>query len=80
VIASHLPEIARLVREYEIGEVVNPEDPAAIAAGIRCLLEDPDRYAKARANTLRAAAIFNWEVEQEKLLALYRQIAGSQAG
>jgi len=71
VVGSNLPEIARLIRAYDVGEVTNPDDPAAVAAALRRLLNDPDRYARARANTARAADVFNWERESVKLVELY---------
>lgn len=74
VIGSDLPEIARVIREYGVGEVVKADDPQGLAAAIRQLIGDPDRYARAKANTRRAAQVFNWENEGKKLLALYQQI------
>ena len=71
---SDLPEIARIIREYGVGEVVNPADPASIAEGIARLLEDPVRYACARDNTARVVAAYNWEQESARLVALYRQL------
>jgi glycosyltransferase involved in cell wall biosynthesis len=72
VVASDLPDIAALVREYDLGELTNPEDPQAIAAAMRRLLDDPQRLEQARRNCNRAAALFHWEREGEKLLAIYR--------
>jgi glycosyltransferase involved in cell wall biosynthesis len=76
VIASDLPEIARIVKEYEVGELVNPQDPRAIAAGIRRLLEEPNRYAITKANARKAATILNWDVEKTNLIGLYQEIQG----
>jgi len=76
VVGSDLPEIARIIREYGVGEVVNPDDPASIAEGIARLLEDPVRYACARDNTTRVAAAYNWKQESSRLVALYRQLEG----
>ncbi len=76
VVGSDLPEIARIIREYGVGEVVNPDDPASIAEGIARLLEDPVRYACARDNTARVVAAYNWKQESARLVALYRQLEG----
>ncbi|HHS98084.1 MAG TPA: glycosyltransferase WbuB [Chloroflexi bacterium] len=73
VIGSDLPEIARVIRTYQVGVVVDPEDPQAVADALRRLLGDPEGYARLRANALRAAAIFTWERESAKLLDLYRR-------
>ncbi|RME51437.1 MAG: glycosyltransferase, partial [Caldilineae bacterium] len=73
VVGSDLPEIARVIREYDVGEVTDPDDPVAVAAALRRLLDDPERYARARANTARAAEVLNWEGESVKLVNLYAQ-------
>lgn len=72
VLGSNLPEIARLIREYDVGEVADPDDPQSITSGISRLLCDPVRYAHARANVSRAAATLNWDTEKDKLLNLYK--------
>lgn len=70
VVGSDLPEIARVIRSFDVGEVVDPDDSGAIADALRRLLDDR-RYREARANTRRAAEIYNWQHESAKLLALY---------
>jgi len=74
VIGSNLPEIAHIIRTYDVGEVVNPDDPDAIAAGIKRLIEDKTRYQKVKANTRNVAELYNWQHESEKLLALYQRL------
>ncbi len=76
VVGSDLPEIRRVVQEYQVGEIVDPEDPTAVAAALRRLLDDPRRYARARANTARAAQVFTWERESINLIGLYAQWEG----
>lgn len=71
VIASDLPEIARVVSMHQIGEVVKPDDPQDIASAISRLLNDPVRYSQYRSNTKTAAANFTWEQESRNLLAIY---------
>ena len=75
VVGCDLPEIARVIREYAVGQVVDSADPRAIAQGINDLLRDPQRYARARANTARAAARYNWTVESQTLVNLYAELA-----
>lgn len=74
VVGSDLPEITRIIREYGVGEVVNPDDPASIAEGIARLLGDPVWYANARDNTARVVVAFNWQKESAKLVTLYQQL------
>lgn len=72
VLGSNLPEIAGLIRKYDVGEVVDPDDPESVASGISQLLCNPERYVQVQKNTRRAAAVLNWETEKDKLLSLYR--------
>jgi glycosyltransferase involved in cell wall biosynthesis len=71
VIGSDSPEIGRIVGEENIGEVTDPEDPQGIAAAVRTILADPDRYGP---GLERATAKYNWTVEREKLVALYERL------
>ncbi|MGE5224451.1 MAG: glycosyltransferase family 4 protein [Omnitrophica WOR_2 bacterium] len=79
VIGSNLPEIARIIREYQVGEVVDQTDPESIAAGLRRLLEDPAYYEQTRRNALRASETLNWEREGARLVELYRCLGESPA-
>ncbi len=74
VIGSDSPQIGRIVREEGIGEVCDPEDPEAIAAAITSILSDPSRYTPGLEH---AAARYNWTVEQERLLDVYRALEGA---
>jgi glycosyltransferase involved in cell wall biosynthesis len=75
VVGSNLPEISRIISAYQVGEIVDPNDPEDIASGIRRLIDDRERYARAKANVSRAATTFNWEQESKKLLDIYRRFA-----
>lgn len=74
VVAADLPGMAEIVRETGIGVLVDPTLPAAIAAGIREILEaSPERRAAYREACLAAArGPYAWERGVERLLALYR--------
>ena len=71
VTCSDLPEMARVVREYQVGELTDPEDPASIAHCIQSILGDPVRYTQMKANARKATENFNWQIESTKLIALY---------
>jgi glycosyltransferase involved in cell wall biosynthesis len=66
---TELPEIAGLIREYELGVTIPTLDPAAIAVAINRL--DRDRIDNHKRNALIAARELCWERESEKLLASY---------
>lgn len=73
VVASDLPELRSLVQRYGIGELVDPADPASVAAGIRAALAQP------RADAIAAAAReLSWDLEQRALLDLYAELGTSE--
>ncbi len=75
VVASDLPGMAPIVRQAECGQLVDPTDPAAIARGIRAILELPaaDREAL-RARCRAAGEVYSWERQTEVLFDLYRHL------
>ena len=74
VIVSDLREVARLVREYEIGEVVSDVRPKIIARAIVNLLNDQKRYEACASNARRVIKeVFNWEFEAQKLIDNYKK-------
>ena len=76
VVASDLPGMAAIVRETGIGVLVDPTLPAAIAAGIREILDaSPERRAAYGKACLAAArGPYAWERGVERLLVLYRSL------
>lgn len=76
VLASHFPEMERVVKNHEVGEVVDPADPSAIAAALGRLLDDSAYYGRLRQNALAAATHFTWAQEAQVLLDVYRRLAG----
>lgn len=72
VVVSDLPGAGGFVREHDVGEVVPPADPEAIAAGIRRVLA-PERQRACREHARTTARAYAWERERERLEAAYRQ-------
>ena len=76
VVASDLPGMAAVVRETGIGVLVDPTCAAAIAAGIREVLDaPPERRAAWRAACLAAArGPYAWHDGVDRLVALYERL------
>jgi glycosyltransferase involved in cell wall biosynthesis len=71
---SDVPEMARLVREHDLGLLVPEATPDAIALAVNSLeAEDVDRY---KQRSLEAAKTLNWDTERKVMLALYELVAG----
>ncbi|BEV72267.1 MULTISPECIES: glycosyltransferase family 4 protein [unclassified Paludibacterium] len=76
VVASDFPVWRAIVEDAGCGLLVDPQDPAAIAAAMNTLLADDQRAAAMGASGQRAVlAKYSWQAEGEKLLALYDQLA-----
>ncbi len=66
---SDLPEMAKLVRQYDLGLLVSEYDEQAIADALNSLTrEDIDRYKQA---SLAASASLNWDNEQKVMVQAY---------
>ena len=66
VLASDLPEIARVVKDYEVGLLCNMDDPADIRSKWEQLAQG-NREKTYRANLQRAKADLNWQKEGHDL-------------
>ena len=72
VVASDFPEMRRVIHEFQVGGVFDPADPQDIARAVRLIKDDAGLREGMRANTVKAAGLFNWENEAAKLLSIYR--------
>ena len=76
VVATDVGGVRDVIAEDETGRVIAPEDPSALAAAIRQLLEDPDRASDmGRAGRQRALEHFSAEAMAARFEALYRELA-----
>lgn len=65
VLASNLPEIASIINQYEVGAIVNPDDPRQISQILNKLEKNRSLLDKWRANTQLAAETFSWQKASE---------------
>lgn len=74
VLATDLPEVARIVRRYDAGVVLPQAGPAAIQAAVRALFADPERERALRGNATFAARALDGEAEMATLRALLKDL------
>lgn len=80
VIASHFPLWREIIEGNECGICVDPLAPAAIAAAIDRLVENPDLARRMGENGRRAVhERYNWGIEEKKLIGLYRELLSRPA-
>ncbi len=77
VVASDLPDMARVVRDSGAGTLIeDPSDPTSIATAVRMLLEGPEPLQSVGGRGRRAALErYNWECEKPKLLAVFAAVS-----
>jgi glycosyltransferase involved in cell wall biosynthesis len=78
VIASDFPLWREIIEGNDCGLCIDPENPAEIAKAIDYLADNPDRARQMGENGKRAVQnLYNWDVEEKKLLYLYNTILNS---
>ncbi|RKY90477.1 MAG: hypothetical protein DRQ01_09140 [Ignavibacteriae bacterium] len=68
VVVSNLPQMKEIVEMYEVGMVVNLDNPAELVDVIKQLTEDEVLYNKFKENCRTASQELNWENEIQNLL------------
>jgi D-inositol-3-phosphate glycosyltransferase len=76
VIASMVGGLQYVVAEGESGHLVAGGDPAAYAAALARILDDPAHAAALSSGALANAARFSWRATADRLLELYDGIRG----
>ena len=72
IVASHLTEIEKIIRQYDLGLFIENHEPETIATTIREGLSDEARRELWKQNLSVAARELCWENEEQKLLEIYR--------
>lgn len=68
IVASDLPSIREVLRDGEDGLLVPPDDPPALAEGIRRAVEERDLQARLVANAARKVSQFSWQQRARSVL------------
>mgnify|MGYP000220988032 CR=1 FL=1 len=81
VIASDFPGIRALVKDAKCGILVDPTNVRQLANAIIKLLKNPELARQMGENGLRAVRErYNWELEEEKIIRVYRAYSGRDDG
>jgi glycosyltransferase involved in cell wall biosynthesis len=72
VVATEIKEVAKIVRNYEIGEVLESLTTDQLASTINRILSDKDRLNTYQKNCAKAAQLENWNNETKILNSIYR--------
>ena len=70
VFVSNLLEIARIVKNYEIGFIAERHDPKYLAEHLNAIFENPQQLALWKNNLKKAQKELNWDIEERKLIRI----------
>jgi glycosyltransferase involved in cell wall biosynthesis len=73
VLASSLVEVKKIVRQYDVGEIIDDHKPEHIAEKINHLIADKERMRNLKENCNIAALKLNWEIEESKLINVFKK-------
>ena len=80
VVVGNLRELRRFVEHYEVGVVMDEQDPLSIAASIREVLANAARYRPSPAKMAEIQQQFGWSAQQKRLLNVYHGLVDSAVG
>ena len=75
VLSSDLIEKRGLIEKCEMGLFIESYDPEHIGSMINEMLSNSEKIFWWKQNSLKGAKQFNWEIEEQKLLRFYENIA-----
>ena len=71
VLASKLTEVEKIIRNFEIGELINSHEPKHIAEKLNFMLDSEDKRREWKKNLEQAAEELCWENEEGKLIEIF---------
>lgn len=74
ILASSIPEIKKIINDYNIGITIDNLEPEYIAEKIKIMLDDKEGRKIWKKNCKIAAKELCWEEEEKKLLDLYKML------
>lgn len=72
VIASDFPEISKIVKQWDLGILVDPDDPSEVREAIRLLSEDAALSNRYKQNARRAGPLLDWSSQERILISSYQ--------
>lgn len=71
VVASPMPEVVRVVEEWNVGRVVRDSSPTGIAEAVEAVLSQP--ASRWHAVCAEAAAVLHWGIEERQIIKALQQ-------
>jgi len=74
ILASDLPEVGKVIREYRLGELIESHDPLHIAEKINDMLSSEEKIKEWQTNLKHAASELCWEKEEKTVMEMYERV------
>jgi glycosyltransferase involved in cell wall biosynthesis len=74
VLVSDFPEMAGIVKKYNVGLTTDTTEPLQLASLLREMIENEEKRKEWKQNLKKAAKELCWEIEEKKLLELYSEV------
>jgi len=79
VACRDFPEYRKLIRENDVGLLVNEKDAHNVAEALNRLIGNPRLYRQMSRNAVRMIRDrYNWSLEEEKLTRVYRTLSSTR--
>jgi glycosyltransferase involved in cell wall biosynthesis len=75
-VTMNYPEYAAINDQYNVALLIPNTEPTEIAQILNTLLQNTTLYTALQQNCIAAAKVFNWQAEEKKLIAFYKQHVG----
>ncbi len=66
ILSSNLPQMMKVIDDYNVGKYVDPDDENSTVEAINSLINDEDKLKQYKENCIIAAKELNWEREFNK--------------
>jgi glycosyltransferase involved in cell wall biosynthesis len=74
IVCSNLVEVSKLVKSYEVGEIVTDFEPSHLAKQMQAILDNPELMETRKNNCRIAASKENWAFEVQQLNEFYPKV------
>lgn len=72
-VTMNFPEYSAINEKFEVAVLIDDLEPVTIAKAINNLLQDEKKYTYLQEQCLLARQALNWQIEEKKLLAFYKE-------
>ncbi len=77
VLCADLPEMSRIIKDYNVGEVLASRNPKEIARQIREMTSEEERIKEWKQNTRKAKKDLCWQNEEKQILKIISRLSSS---